>query len=166
MSQNIIFLDIDGVLNSNNTFKENYGFRKAISKLPKNNPLEHQLYLSQINDLDNNKIFLIKTLSQTTNSQIVVISTWRNLRIWPLIEEYLVSKGLPITDVTPYIKNNRSMEISFYLKEHPNIKNFIIIDDDFFPGYEEYYDKIIHTSFYQDGFTEEHLEVAKTLLKK
>ena len=51
MSQNIIFLDIDGVLNSNNTFKENYGFRKAISKLPKNSPLEHQLYLSQINDL-------------------------------------------------------------------------------------------------------------------
>ena len=164
MLNSIIFLDIDGVLNSDSTFKENEGFSKAISKLPKNSS-PSPLYLSQINDLDNNKISLIKELSHVTNSKIVITSTWRNLKIWPLIEEYLITKGLPIIYTTPYIENNRSKEIATYLKEHPDISNFIIIDDDFFPGYEEYCDKFIHPSFYQDGFTEEHLELAKTLLK-
>lgn len=162
MKQNTIFLDIDGVLNSDNFLRENKGINNAINKLESNLEI---FYLRQINDLNYNSILLLKELANETNSDIVITSAWKNIRIWPLIEEYLVNKGLPIVDTTTYIKGNRSEEISAYLKSHPDIKRYIIIDDELFKGYENYFDSFIHTNFYNKGLTEEIVSLAKTKLK-
>lgn len=163
MKQNTIFLDIDGVLNSDNFFHENKGINNAINKLENK---EETFYLRQINDLNYNSILLLKELANETNSDIVITSAWKNIRIWPLIEEYLVNKGLPIVDTTSYIKGIRCEEIATYLKKHPDIKRYIIIDDELFKGYENYFDSFIHTNFYNEGLTEEIVILAKTKLKK
>lgn len=162
MKQNTIFLDIDGVLNSDNFFHENKGINNAINKLENK---EETFYLRQINDLNYNSILLLKELANETNSDIVITSAWKNIRIWPLIEEYLVNKGLPIVDTTTYIKGNRCEEIAAYLKSHPDIKRYIIIDDELFKGYENYFDSFIHTNFHNEGLTEEIVSLAKTKLK-
>lgn len=88
MKQNTIFLDIDGVLNNDNFFHENKGINNAINKLENK---EETFYLRQINDLNYNSILLLKELANETNSDIVITSAWKNIRIWPLIEEYLVN---------------------------------------------------------------------------
>ena len=116
---NAIFLDVDGVLNSINKFKEvYYKTKKAHSGY--NYPFDE-------NALENLKEIVIKT-----NSKIIITSTWRKNRLGKMIllkklKEYGIDdKVIGYTDV---INDNREVEIKEYLRRNPNIKNFIIIDD-------------------------------------
>lgn len=158
----IIFLDIDGVLNSQNYF----------IKTHKDNLIYHKVYDYQnveqyqklkVLDLDFEKLELLKKIVGETNCKIVVTSSWRNLRFWPLVEEYLINKGLPIIDVTPCL-NGRGEEIRTYLKEHGEIENFIILDDERFRDFNELENYLVKTDFYGDGLTEEHVYDAIEIL--
>ena len=53
-----------------------------------------------------------------------------------------------------------------YLKEHDEITNFIIIDDEVFRDFNELENYLIKTDFYNDGLTEEDAEEAIKILKK
>lgn len=165
---NIIFLDIDGVLNSQNYFIENHKdillFSKAYSNKD-NNELEY-LIKRQIMDIDYNKLQLLKEIIYETNAKIVISSSWRNLYIYPLIEDYLINKGLPIIGTTPYIRGKRGEEIRTYLKENPEIKNFIILDDEIFKDFNELENYLIKTDFYNEGLEESHANEAIKILKK
>ena len=108
----VIFLDIDGVLNSQEYFIENHIDNFIYHKVYNYQNLEDKLKL-QILDLDFYKIELLKKIVRETEAKIVVTSSWKNLRIWPLTEEYLISKDLPIIDVTPKL-NGRGEEIRTY----------------------------------------------------
>jgi len=74
------------------------------------------------------------------------------------LEDYLISKGLPIIDVTPKL-NDRGEEIRTYLWNQilleDKVDNFVILDDDIFPDFNELENYLIKTSFYEDGLTEE-----------
>lgn len=84
--------------------------------------------------------------------------------MYPLVEEYLVSKGLPIIGTTPMINSQRGKEIKTYLKEH-NIKDFIIIDDEIFKDFDdEIINRLVKTDFYQDGLEEQHVVEAIKIL--
>ena len=151
---NIIFLDIDGVLNDMDYFRKSkdvrHNYYKCLTGYKK-------LLLTHLLDIDLNKVYLLKELINNTNSKVVVTSSWRNLRIYPLVEDYLINLGIPIIDTTPYIDSKRGLEIKTYLEEH-EVSNYIILDDDIFPDFdEEILIHLIHTSFFYGGLTDEHV---------
>ena len=159
----VIFLDIDGVLNSSNYFDETSDvFYNYIDYLDEKYELEKWLI-----QIDMNKLYLLKEIIDRTNSKVVVSSSWRNLKYYTFIEEYLINKGIPIIDTTKSLNNKRGLEIKTYLMEHPEITNYIIIDDDIFPDYdEELLFNLIHTNFYNDGLNDDNYEDAIYKLKK
>ena len=102
----VIFLDIDGVLNCRKTA----------------NPRE----LPYI--VDRKLLKRLKRLLERTGARIVLTSTWRydpaglfSAKHW----------GIPFMDVIPDMpKQPRRREILAWLKAHPQVKRFAIIDDD------------------------------------
>ena len=161
---NIIFLDIDGVLNHLNLFKQTKDIKINYYKCFKDESYMYKLLFHLI-DIDPNKLYLLKEIIQETNSKVVVTSSWRMLKIYPLIEDYLINKGIPIIDTTDYINSNRGDEIREYLKNH-TVDNFIIIDDDVFPDFNELTENLIHTNFFNDGLRDEDVYEAIYRLKK
>ena len=154
----IIFLDIDGVLNCDNTFKETDGLRKAYNNVMKN-ITDKKLYTElrfkeQLLEIDFSKIMLLKELIKLTGAKIVVTSSWRIYWYYPLFEEMLLSLGIPVIGFTKSLKN-RGEEINTYVKEN-NIQNYIILDDEVFSDYEEEQKyNLVRTNYYQDGLNEE-----------
>lgn len=109
----IIFLDLDGVLN-------NWYHPDLID--PKN-----VLVLKKIIKLTNAKIVLT-----TSNKYSFQREKIKNIK-GSYLEKYikiLQNNGLSIYDLTPYVEENRSLEIKAYLKSNPNITDFVIIDDE------------------------------------
>ena len=102
----IIFLDIDGVLNCKSTPN------------PRNFP-----YI-----VDPKLLKRLKRLLDRTGATIVLSSTWRydpagifSAKHW----------GIPFMDVVPDMpKQPRSDEILSWLKAHPKVKRFVVIDDE------------------------------------
>jgi len=158
----VIFLDIDGVLNSQKYFIENHIPNLIYHQVYDYNIIENKQKL-QVLELDFYKIELLKKIVFETNCKIVISSCWKNLSTYPLVEEYLVQKGLPIIGATP-VANDRGEEIRTYLKEHQDIDGFIILDDEIFDDFDELENFLVKTSFYEDGLTEEHAEEAIYLL--
>jgi hypothetical protein len=102
----IIFLDIDGVLNCRKTPNPR--------KLP---------YV-----VDPKLLRRFKRLLERTGAKVVLSSTWRydpaglfSARHW----------GIPFIDVTPDMpKRPRCSEILAWLKAHPKVKRYAVIDDE------------------------------------
>ena len=160
---NLIFLDIDGVLNSNPFFEQN-------------RDKGHM----QISDYHLQKLAKIYN---TCNAKIVLSSTWRDLDdesdvtvYW--MYEYLVNElaryDMEIIDKTPIIGFDRPLEIKTWLDNQPNkdeIK-FVSLDDDFpREEYEKYGigDCLVRTTFWGDdiseaGLQQEHVDKAIEIL--
>lgn len=102
----VIFLDIDGVLNCKNTAN------------PRKFP-----YI-----VDRRLLKRFKRLLERTGAKVVLSSTWRydpagifSAKHW----------GIPFVDVIPDMpKKPRRDEILAWLKGHPKVKRFVIIDDE------------------------------------
>jgi len=160
----VIFLDIDGVLNSMNTFKDEE-INIKLYNLALKNKVQYRIQ-RRLLDIDFYKLQLLKEIIFKTNAKIVISSSWRNLSFYPLIEEYLVNQGLPIIGTTPYINGNRGKEIRKYLMEHLEIKKFIILDDEIFEDFNELENYLVKTDFYNDGLEEYHVEESVKILNK
>jgi len=130
----VIFLDIDGVLNSAETFKidhENRGTpecKGCCGKLFSKEAVETLKYI----------------LDYSKDIQIVISSTWR-LHEWRETYDVFLDNGINIGsrwhDITPVVYNytdrpdsevRRGLEIQKWLddNEDDNITDFVIIDDD------------------------------------
>jgi len=111
----IIFLDIDGVLN---TYVDGLGIPKSMSA----------------ETLDKRAIGLLKYVTNVTNSHIVISSTWRTFGTaeWfcGLFEAYGWFQP-PIIDITrgSITGEIRGDEINSFLNDHV-IDKYIVIDDD------------------------------------
>jgi hypothetical protein len=145
---NIIFLDIDGVLNSMQFMiksGKDYG-RQAIDP-------DAVSYLNQI--------------IQQTNAKVVISSSWRIIHRLSEIKDILYSRGFigDIIDETPILRSNnriRGDEIQLWL-DNNKVDNFVIIDDDSDMG--DLKDRLVQTSF-KYGLCEEHVEKCVNLLKE
>jgi len=149
----IVFLDIDGVLNSRNKLIELY------NKTGK--PHSGTSFPFDEKCLEN-----LKKLVEETNAKIVITSTWRmyedNMNILlTKFKEYELDKH--IIGYTPVLYISREEEINEYLEELEESCDFVIIDDITDMG--ELNDKLVITSP-QTGFTEENLNRAIKILKK
>lgn len=162
----IIFLDIDGVLNCDKTFSDNNGIRLAYNKMLEHNKNKLSLleyYEEYLNilllEIDSDKIEYIKSIAHETEAEIVISSSWRNLRIYPLLEDYLIKKGLPIIGCTDKL-NDRGEEIRDYISKN-NLKNYIIIDDEVFNDFDENQKyNLIYTNFYDNGLKYDMIDEA------
>ena len=62
--------------------------------------------------------------------------------------------------------DNRGLGIKNYLQQN-NIREYIILDDDIFPDYDEELQKhLVKTNFYQDGLNEELSQIVIKKLQK
>jgi len=151
----VIFLDVDGVLNCEGTFKDIYyewkktGVRRT--------------------ELDEKKVALLKDIIDLTGSEIVLSSTWRlgfddklnptrteTKDLVKMFNEY----GITILDRTKHLGTRRGVEIREWLSRHEDVEDFVILDDD--TDMEEYTNtNLVKTSFYGEGLTEEHFDIIK-----
>lgn len=127
----VIFLDVDGVLNSDEyidqMIKENV---KGIEK-----------------EIDANKVRLLKRAVDETGAIVVLTSSWRLTKDLPLLKQLLLQNGVILADSTPFIENERGIEIKSWILEHQNTKDFVILDDEIFESYDEFLrKKLIKTS--------------------
>jgi len=91
--------------------------------------------------IDYNNVKFLLQIIESTGAKVVATSSTkysfqRNLEInykntsffeyVNILKEY----GVEIFDITPYVDGNRELEINEYLKTHPDIEHFLILDDD------------------------------------
>ena len=129
--------------------------------------------------LNPNKIKLIKRIVDETGAKIVVSSSWRMNTIKQTKE--IISdrpKRCPrnkmlywlidnLYDITPIygLGNGRGGEIQQYLNDHPDIDNYVILDDDHDMWDSQLY-HFVQTN-YEDGITEtEVIRAIKILNRK
>lgn len=128
---NIIFLDIDGVLNSD---KWRY---------------EHEKEIKEGILIDAEKIHLLGQLVENTDAKIVLHSGWKfwfDMEMMPLRKEagiflrLLREEGIYIEDCTPDLTTEeiretkkfslvKADEILKWLSEHTEVKNWVVLDD-------------------------------------
>lgn len=115
----VIFLDVDGVLNSLRNVIADGGYPYA----EHTDPVTPQ-HLET--NLDRLAIGMIRKLCEEYNAQIVLHSTWR---MFTDPVEFGKRHNLPIIDGTNK-RLSKPDSIKLYLNDHPEIECFIVIDDD------------------------------------
>lgn len=115
----IIFLDVDGVLNSEYWYKKNH--RKHPEKCIPGMAINPRYVRN-----------LMKIVKRT-GAKIVLSSTWRgavrknsNHYLHEIFKKY----GLEIYDYTLRLGRERGYEIQDWLDKHKNVSNIVILDDD------------------------------------
>lgn len=114
----VIFLDFDGVLNSEASF------RMEIRR--KNSRVSDSLSAVACSNLQ-------YILDQDSDIKIVISSTWRKIHTLVELGNILESYGVKakIIGKTPVtFDGNRGREITSWLEGNPNVTKFVILDDD------------------------------------
>ena len=87
-------------------------------------------------EIDVEKIKLLNIAINETKVKIVLTSSWRYTRNAQELRKLLSEYGIS-TDSTPFIQNERGLEIKQYLYEHPDVEDFVIVDDEIFDSYND-----------------------------
>lgn len=169
----VIFLDIDGVLNSTQLMDLNMKC----------------YYLTGLNRGDVSRV-AVKRLSQIvkqTKAKIVISSSWRGL-----IKKYYLreDRALKCTDVQTLLRLfkefnleifdytidqvhgkyedgtswSRGYEVREWLSRHTEVTDFVILDDDNLHDWYELKEHLVQTDFYDYGLKGSHVEKAIDLL--
>ena len=151
--EKIVFADIDGVLNSRQSIT-NAHYKGEYSRY---NTYPAPYHVKQLNKI-----------IELTNAKVVISSTWRigksisELRHILLLADF---KG-NLVDTTPILDKSdpdiiRGMEIRAWLDLHPDIRKFVILDEDSDMG--NLTPHLVQTTF-EWGLTEEHIDKAVKIL--
>ena len=132
-----IFLDFDGVVNHWGKF---YGVAK-----------ENALILKKLVELSHASI--IATTSNKYSFQRENGIPYLKSNYYQSYIKEFHQYGIFISDITPYVKGNRSLEIKQYLKEHPT-EQYVILDDELVD--QELQDHQVFLDLYR-GLREEHI---------
>lgn len=163
---NYIFLDVEGGLNTKETYRrayQKYGYMPMMDV-----------------EIDDFRLMYLKEIIDKTNAKIVLSSSFRhfftkeNDKVLPTslkgkkLYDKLLKYDIEIYDTTPIIQDSREAQIKSWLSNRNDVESFVIIDDD--PTqFDEYLDKLIKTcterqsyllSFMKEsiGLCEEHIE--------
>ena len=140
---NVIFLDIDGVLNT-------IGDTNLIS-----------------NTFEFNKLMRLIKISNETNSKIIIISDRRTfIEEREMIDDIFNSYNMNYDYLSlKRTHRKRRDELLYYLSNNPNITNYVILDDNDM-GYSGNSALASHfIDCYKNGFSEEEYEKAINTLK-
>ena len=150
----VIFLDIDGVLNSDRYIKMR-------------DPREES-------SIDETRLPLLRRILEETGAVLVLSTSWRLYwspdplqcdPAWWGVGEALDRCGFVIFDRTPaYNGNNRDREIGDWLTAHGGeVESFVILDD-IRSGWGDLADRVVFTEPHRLGLTEKNVAAAITLL--
>ena len=145
-----IFLDVDGVLNCDETDDVIFGYM----------------------GIEYCAVKMLKEIVDATEAQIVLCSSWKEDwykdekdkqdRLANYLDKRLAEENLTIVDKTVDKVWNRGEGILNYLKEHPEITTWIILDDEIYDDYEETgcLPHLVQTAWYDGGLKECHVQEA------
>ncbi len=148
---NVVFLDIDGVLNSNSFDNEKNDDRI----------------------MDPTRLELLKELLDEVEAEVVLTSSWRTM--WAPHEDLCMGSGkklfrefaelgIYIYDKTPSLFDGRAQEIKEWLGENPETESFVILDDIAF-GWEDLDPYVVKTNYrIGRGLEKRHIEKALKIL--
>lgn len=109
----VLFLDIDGVLNSTRTEVAFNGSPRGFAP-------------AEVAQMDAVALGLVRGLCRAANVSIVLSSSWRVTHGWDEVGRAL---DLPIFDRTPSLPDCRGAEIARWLADHPGVEAWAILDD-------------------------------------
>lgn len=149
----IIFLDFDGVLNSEKYIRS-CGHHGVV--------------------LDPSRMKLLSQLIISTDAKIVLSTSWREH--WDndkskcdetglLINKIFAEYGLSIFDKTPKLRSDREDEMKMWLEQHQEVTNFVVLDDAFLCT-DYLQNHFVRTSNYRNGLSEENIKEAIEILMK
>ena len=162
----VIFLDIDGVLNSQEYFASNHENVKGfyIENIYNKDNID-LLVERQMMDIDYNKLLLLKKVIDEVDAKIVVTSTWKHFFFFPQLVKKLNGLGIPVVGYTEDSVIDRGVGIKKYLQQH-NVSKYAVLDDDIFDDYDEdIMNKLVKTSFFDGGLCEEDEKKLVKILK-
>ena len=174
----VIFLDIDGVLNS-----ERYARKLAAKHRQLGHPEDSRACdcFKTYQQVDPDAIARLNRLVAATGAKIVVSSTWRKLFDPPELRRILEEHGLvaEIIGETPdghhdeelraSLRDNdlspermqRGFEIDYWLRQHPEVDRFVILDDG--SDMAMHKNRLVQTDS-DDGLCDEHVHLATYVL--
>ena len=127
----VVFLDVDGVLNSGTT----------VQRTP-----------DGYTGIDDAKVKLLaKVIEKYGGGDVILSSDWKAMRETAADYAYLVSKlemaGLAIAGKTHETMKRRGKGIVEYLAAHPEIKEYVILDDNLFDfrDYKKLWERLLLT---------------------
>ena len=131
----VLFLDIDGVLNSHRT-------AIGLGGIP------HDFDAAGLALFDLAAVGMLRGLCEAGNVSVVLSSSWRIVHDF---RELGAALRLPIIDQTPRLVGNRGKEIAAWLAKHPEVQRFAIVDDD--SDMEPEQRPFFVQTHYEDGLT-------------
>jgi hypothetical protein len=175
----VIFLDIDGVLNSEKYALELEARHRALGHTDPARPKREttcdcfKLY----HQIDRAAVARLNRVIAEAGAKIVVSSTWRKLFDLPELHRILSEHGLvgEIVGVTPEghkepgltemyghpDRMERGYEIDYWLRQHPEVDRFVILDDG--SDMAMHGSRLVQTDC-EDGLCDEHVELAIRML--
>ena len=142
----VLFLDIDGVLNSAYFFKNRQ---------------------NKESDLDINAVKILENIVEKTNCAVVLSSSWRMFGLEYVNEEFLKIKSrLEIDYYTTTKHMDRGLQIKQFIEEN-NIDNYVVVDDEIC-DIKQHLDssRVVKTEFRGDGLNHEIADKIIELLNK
>ena len=138
---NVIFLDFNGVLDTN----------------------------EQMDVIDEGNLSRLKILVDMFDAKVVISSSLKNSfyysgrysKLLSSIIDRLLEVGIDVIGITPK-SDTREKEILMYLEMHPEVSNYCILDDDYYMELlREHLVKLpMQMEVGQEGFTQEYLDKA------
>lgn len=117
----VIFLDVDGVLNSDEYIDR--AKKQEIQGIERH--------------IDVEKIKLLKKAIDETGAKVVLSSSWRFTKNEQYLKKLLEKYGIYLVGATPLIQCERGLEIKQWILDNQNVEDFIILDDEIYPSYDE-----------------------------
>ncbi len=145
----VIFLDNDGVICLSHNWGSRYKKQHKVYTKENPRPLQKEIPVNlRFDNFDKKSILLLNELLEQTGAEIVVSSDWRNHATLDELQKYYLEQGIckaPV-GVTENLRNIeehtyamfnykswleriRILEIEHYLKEHPEITQWVAVDD-------------------------------------
>lgn len=156
----IMFLDVDGVLTSERTAIV-HGGPQELGGPVVGRGFPNTLKLQDLLKFDSVALGLIRTVCFETGCKVVLSSTWRKHGDTP--EEFSKAFKLPVIGFTPVLGGKRGREIERWLNDHPEVKDYAIIDDDsdMLPTQSDHF---VHVSS-TNGVLSEHYHLLVRILR-
>lgn len=153
---NILFLDVDGVLNSNKYLCKKYEEKGKVT-------------LNREEFFDPECMHILKEITDRFNLSIVITSSWK-IAEYHILKDVFSKYKITIYDKTKNYGDMRGKEITEWLNNHKDVvSNYVILDDDIFKDYEStgVISHLVRTSFNAEHALETiHIKEIEKILKE